>query len=66
MKTSTLTVNLGPNDYITILKGTRVRVENPFWDGDKPETEFYYEGILDADICVEVRDSGLVRVEKQV
>jgi hypothetical protein len=31
------------HEYLTIPAGTKLKICNPKWDGDKPKTQFYLE-----------------------
>lgn len=43
-------------DYVTVLAGSRLMIQAPGWDGDRPETQKNLEVVLFSDIVVSVAD----------
>lgn len=39
-------------EAVMMLKGTIVTIRNPYWNGDRPETQYDLNIRLDRDICV--------------
>lgn len=44
------------HDYVTVLAGSRIMIQAPGWDGDRPETQNNLEIVLFSDLVVCVAD----------